>query len=216
MNQGVLIAFQLITLIFSIMVHEIAHGFTALKLGDTTARDQGRLTLNPLRHLDPFGSVILPIMLILFQSPILIGWAKPVPYNPHNLKGDPQKGAALIGAAGPLSNIAIALVFGIILRIIIVFANPAGALGLVILLNIVVFINILLAIFNLIPIPPLDGSSILFALLPPGAAEFKNFLTRYGFIILLFFVFSPLFQNVLGPVVFGIHSLIVGSGTSLF
>jgi len=212
----VIITFQLVTLIFSIMIHEISHGWTALKLGDTTARDAGRLTLNPLKHLDPFGSIILPIMLIAFGSPILIGWAKPVPYNPYNIRGNPQKGAALIAAAGPLSNITIAVVFGIFLRLAAVLFGPIQTAGLIILVNIVVFINILLAIFNLIPVPPLDGSSILFAFLPPGARGIRNFLTRYGFIILIFFVFSPLFQTVLTPLVTNIHRLIVGSGISLF
>jgi Zn-dependent protease len=207
----VIIIFQLVTLIFSIMIHEIAHGFTALRLGDTTARDAGRLTLNPLKHLDPFGSIILPIILVLFQSPILIGWAKPVPYNPHNLKVDPKKGAAMIAAAGPISNITIALIFGLFLRIASALFDPATILSLTLLISIVVLINILLAIFNLIPIPPLDGSSILFALLPPSANAFRDFLVRYGFIILIFFIFSPLFNYVLGPVVFGLHGLIVGN-----
>jgi len=197
--------FQFIILILSVVIHEVAHGLTALRLGDTTAKDAGRLTLNPIKHLDPMGSVILPIILALFSSPVLFGWAKPVPYNPYNLK-DPKKGAAIIGAAGPLSNIAIAVVFGVVLRI---FGASAPA-GFILLANIVVIINLLLAVFNLLPIPPLDGSNILFALLPRSAAKAQAFLMRYGFIILIIFLFSPLFDLIVQPMIFGLYRLIVG------
>src|SRR3989344_8699741 len=106
----IFLAFQIIVLIFSVMIHEISHGAVALKLGDTTARDLGRLTLNPLKHLDPIGSFLLPLILAISHAPV-IGWAKPVPYNPFNLR-DPKRGAAIIGVAGPISNIALAIVFG--------------------------------------------------------------------------------------------------------
>src|SRR3989344_8287165 len=109
--------FALVILIFSVMVHEVSHGAVADKLGDDTARNMGRLNLNPLNHIDPIGSILLPLFLALLNSPVLFGWAKPVPYNPHNLK-DPKKGAALIGAAGPLSNMLLATFFGILSRFI--------------------------------------------------------------------------------------------------
>jgi Zn-dependent protease len=206
-----LIAFQLITLLFSVIVHEVAHGLMALRLGDPTAKQLGRLTLNPLRHIDPMGSVILPLLLVAFQSPILIGWAKPVPYDPRNLR-NPKKDAALIGLAGPASNILIAIVFGIILRVSMLFFAGAAFVNFIVLVNIVVFINILLAVFNLVPIPPLDGSKVLFALLPYRYQAVEDFLTRYGFIILILFIFSPLFDAFLGPAIFGLHRLIVGGG----
>ena len=152
------------------------------------------------------GSVILPLILAIFNSPVLFGWAKPVPYNPYNLK-DPKKGAALIGAAGPLSNIAIAVVFGLVLRVL----GDGAPLGFVLLANIVVIINLLLAIFNLLPIPPLDGSNILFAVLPRRAANVQMFLTRYGFLILIIFLFSPLFEIIVQPIIFGLYRIIVGS-----
>ncbi len=187
MNEGIVIVFQLVVLIFSVMVHEISHGAMALKLGDTTAKDAGRLTLNPVKHIDPFGSVILPLLMALpalFGGPVgpIFGWAKPVPYNPWNLK-NPKAGAGIIAAAGPLSNLTIAAVFGVLAR----FAAEGGALlG---LFQLVILINISLAFFNLIPIPPLDGSNILFAFFPDRSHAFRAFLTRYGLFILLAYIF---------------------------
>ncbi|HCX45344.1 TPA: site-2 protease family protein [Patescibacteria group bacterium] len=180
--------FQLVVLIFSIMIHEIAHGAMALRLGDNTAKRLGRLTLNPLKHLDPVGSVILPLMLILFNSPILIGWAKPVPYNPYNLK-DPKKGAALIGAAGPLSNIVIAVTFSIILSFSAVLGISSTLMAAI---GVIVLINLLLAIFNLVPIPPLDGSKLLFALFPRSWFKAQMIMERNGFLFLLLFIFLGL------------------------
>jgi len=180
--------FQLVVLIFSIMIHEISHGAMALRLGDDTAKRLGRLTLNPLKHLDPVGSVILPLMLILFNSPILIGWAKPVPYNPYNLK-DPKKGAALIGAAGPISNIIIAVIFSILLN----FSTVLGMSStLIAAIGVIVLINLLLAIFNLVPIPPLDGSKLLFALFPRSWFKVQMIMERNGFLFLLLFIFLGL------------------------
>lgn len=201
--------FELVVLIFSVMIHEIAHGAVARVLGDSTAEDAGRLTLNPLKHIDPFGSIILPGLLLLIQSPILLGWAKPVPYNPNRLR-DPKSGAAKIGAAGPLSNLLIALVFGIFLRI----ALPLGASETMLLLaNAIVYINVLLAVFNLLPIPPLDGSQLLFALLPARYEELKNTLLRYGFFILILFIFFG--GTILVPIVRAIYHLFAGPAALL-
>ena len=181
-------AFLLIVLIFSIMIHEISHGAMALRLGDNTAKRLGRLTLNPLKHLDPVGSVILPLILILFNSPILIGWAKPVPYNPYNLK-NPKKGAALIGIAGPLSNITIAAVFSVILsfsKTLEMSSTLMAAIG------VIIFINLLLAIFNMVPIPPLDGSKLLFALFPRSWFKVQMIMERNGLLFLILFLFLGL------------------------
>ncbi|TSC52519.1 MAG: peptidase M50 [Parcubacteria group bacterium LiPW_41] len=177
--------FQLIVLIFSIVVHEVSHGFVAEKLGDPTARKMGRLTLNPLKHIDPFGSILLPLALLLpsffikgFNGPVF-GWAKPVPYNPMFLKY-PRRDAALLALAGPASNLVLAVVFAGLFRLV------GGSIGT--LFAIIVITNISLALFNLIPIPPLDGSKMLFYLLPKNAASIERFLEQYGWYILLFFI----------------------------
>lgn len=208
MSTPLLIVFQLIVLIFSVMVHEISHGAVALKLGDQTAKRAGRLTLNPLRHLDPIGSFLLPLFLFLLNGPIF-GWAKPVPYNPMNLK-NPKTGAGLIGAAGPLSNILLAVVFGLFIRGLAASAGGEGISILISLLQIIVIINIALAIFNLIPIPPLDGSNILFALLPSRYYPIHYFLTRYGFYIIIFLIFLGGF-NFIVPIIGFLYRLIAGA-----
>jgi Zn-dependent protease len=185
-----LILFILVLLIFlfSVVVHEISHGYVAERLGDPTARLAGRLTLNPATHIDPFGSIVLPLILAipaLFGQPtVIFGWAKPVPYDPRNLK-NPKVGAGIIAAAGPLANFILAAVFGIFLRVI------GDAVPLATPFSLIVYVNILLGVFNLVPIPPLDGSKVLFALLPPGEISRRAvlFLERYGMIILLFFIF---------------------------
>lgn len=151
--------FVLIIILFSAVVHEVMHGVAADKLGDPTARYAGRLTLNPFVHLDLFGSVLLPLLLAFGGAPILFGYAKPVPYNPYNLRPG-RWSEAIVAAAGPLSNLAIALVFGLCLRLL----SIGGEIGSIFFL--VVAINTTLCIFNLFPVPPFDGSKILPALLP--------------------------------------------------
>ena len=188
------------------MVHEVSHGLAAYRLGDDTAKKMDRLNLNPLKHIDPFGSVFLPLFLALISSPILVGWAKPVPYNPENLK-NPKSGAALIGIAGPLSNIALAGIFGVLTRLVAPFAGEL-TYPLVIFFNSVVFINILLAIFNLVPIPPLDGSKLLFAVLPYKYRRVQDFLEQYGMVILLFFIFFGF--GFIEPVIRVLYYLLVG------
>ncbi len=174
--------FSLIVLLFSIIIHEIAHGSVAYSLGDHTAKNEGRLTLNPLKHLDPFGSVILPLLLFITRSPVLFGYAKPVPINPYNFR-DQKWGSLKVAAAGPAANFSIAIIFGLLVR----FLNlPESFSNFFIIIT---FYNILLGLFNLVPIPPLDGSHILFTLLPEKWANTKIFLQRYGFFILIFFIF---------------------------
>lgn len=208
MNQVLILIFQLLVFLFSVIIHEISHGFAALKLGDTTARDQGRLTLNPLKHLDMFGSIILPIMLFVISGgTFVLGWAKPVPYNPYNLK-NPRTGAAIIGAVGPASNLVLAIIFGLLLRLLFPLISIPIVSSLIILLNFIVYINVLLAVFNLVPLPPLDGSNILFALIPARWHKLQEFLTRYGFWLLIAFVFFG-FQLIL-PVIGTIFHLLTG------
>lgn len=184
--------FYVIVLIVSVVVHEFAHGYTAYLLGDNTARDQGRLTLNPIKHLDMFGSVILPLLLILSNSGFLIGWAKPVPYNPDNLRKG-KYGKMLVALSGVLANILIALIFGLIIRFGTYFGLPSymadPTLPFYKISSIIVILNLVLALFNLVPIPPLDGSKVLFSFLPFKYRYIENFLEKWGFIFLLFFLF---------------------------
>lgn len=190
----------IVIIILSIIFHEVAHGYVANMLGDPTARLSGRLTLNPLPHIDPVGSLLLPSILLLSGTPFLIGWAKPVPYNPYNLRHG-KWGEALVAAAGPLTNIAIAILAALLIRI--GFVSMAW-LGLAV---IAIYANIALAIINLIPIPPIDGSKILRAFLPYSAAAAYGNLERMtyalgpvglvGVLLLFVFVFSdPVFALV--------------------
>ncbi|MFA5754780.1 MAG: site-2 protease family protein [Candidatus Paceibacterota bacterium] len=176
------IVFALIILLFSIIIHEIAHGSVAYSLGDSTAKNSGRLTLNPIKHLDPVGSILLPVFLSILSLPI-IGWAKPVPINPFNFN-DQKWGELKVSIAGPLANFAIALIFGLV---IMFFSLPESFLEIA---SLVIIYNIALGIFNLIPVPPLDGSHILFALLGERFNNVKKFLYQYGFFVLIFLVFS--------------------------
>jgi|SRR3989344_5517923 len=192
MEDIIITIFSLIILLFSVIIHELAHGYVANSLGDPTAKYAGRLTLNPIKHLDPIGSVILPLLLFLSQSPVLVGWAKPVPVNPYNFK-DQKWGALKVSIAGPLSNIALALVFGLLIRII-PFSFFAVAPGMLLMFSFIVHINIILAIFNLVPIPPLDGSWILFKFIPYQFEYIKRFLQQYGFFILILLIFVGALQ----------------------
>ena len=198
---------QIVILLMSIVIHEVSHGAMAARLGDPTAKYAGRLTLNPIKHLDLWGSLLIPLFLLIMRSPMLLGWAKPVPYNPHNLKNR-RWGPAMVAGAGPAANLFVALVFGLTLRFI-----PLGyslyAHHLVQIFALIVLLNILLAVFNLVPIPPLDGSKILFAILPHRYEHIQRTLEQYGMFILIFFIFF-LFQFIL-PIVLWVFRLIVGN-----
>lgn len=194
--------FSIAILIMSVVVHELSHGYAAQALGDPTARLAGRLTVNPMRHLDLVGSFLVPIATYLLGG-FILGWAKPVPYNPYNLGGG-KWGPAGVAAAGPLANILLALVFSILFHFFGSGLNPAVA-G---LLSLVIFINVALAVFNLVPIPPLDGSKILFALLPSKWHGFELFLERNW---LLFVVLLILFLwQFIVPVVFFLFRFLTG------
>lgn len=203
--QGIDFIFGIAALIMSVVAHEVSHGQMALFLGDETAKWSGRLTLNPINHLDLFGSIILPVLTFL-SGGFIIGWAKPVPYNPYNLKNQ-KWGPALVAIAGPAANIIIALFFGILIRNAGAF--PISFYPAIINTSVlIVSINITLAVFNLVPIPPLDGSKILFSILPYKWRETQFFLEKYGFIILIFFILF-LF-NWLTPIIRVLFKIITG------
>jgi Zn-dependent protease len=201
-----LIVFQVIVLIYSVVIHELSHGLMANSLGDLTAKHLGRLTLNPLKHLDMFGSFILPVFLLLVRSPFIFGYAKPVPYNPANLS-DKKYGPAKVAFAGPAANLAMAVLFGLALRFMPdVFSSSLMPQ----LLAFIVMINLILALFNLMPIPPLDGHWLLMTFLPSRFAGVRIFLYRYSLLLLffvLFFVFPILF-----PIVGYLFKFITGVG----
>lgn len=196
---------SIIILIFSIIVHEIAHGFMADWLGDPTARLQGRLTLNPIKHIDPVGSIIVPLITSL--SGFTFGWAKPVIYNPYNLKNKRQ-GEFLIALAGPFSNLVIAAIFGLIIRFN--FVNALAMTPFLEICSYIVVINLVLAIFNLIPFPPLDGSKLLFAFLPNQYGKIRMTLEMYAPIFILIVVFF--LWGIISPIVSFVFSLFTGIG----
>lgn len=198
--------------LFSLSFHEAAHAYVSYKLGDGTAKYLGRVSLSPLPHIDLIGTVVLPILGILTHAPI-IGWGKPVPVNPYNLKGDTRRSSLWVALAGPVSNIILALVFGIIAHLIVYGVNylPAGMIvqgGFVgtsiktafTISQMGVLLNLVLAFFNLIPLVPLDGGTVLRGLLPNSLLDGYDNLMRYGFIILVVLFISNALRFVLGPV----------------
>jgi Zn-dependent protease len=201
-------------LIPSIIFHEIAHGLAADKLGDPTARLSGRLSLNPLSHLDPIGSLLLPGIIILSNSPFIIGWAKPVPVNPYNLN-NPKKDMIWVSLAGPATNLALAVIFALPLRLGIL--DGGTLLGQIFLLGL--RLNILLAIFNLIPVPPLDGSRILSGLLPADLSLQFNKIEPFGIFIILILFLSGVMWQVILPITETLASILLGKslmGMSVF
>jgi Zn-dependent protease len=202
----VLTILSIVILIMSVVLHELAHGYMADWLGDSTARRQGRLTINPLQHLDPVGSVIVPLVTSLMG--FTFGWAKPVEYNPHNLKNR-RSGELLIALAGPASNLLIALIFGMVIRFA-VSMHSIASLAFIELSAYIVTINIVLALFNLIPLPPLDGSKILFAILPHRYNHVRAMLEMYAPIFVLLVVFF--LWQIVSPVVPIVFKLFTGLG----
>lgn len=207
------IFFGLLVLILSVILHEVAHGYMANYLGDPTARLAGRLTINPLPHIDPIGSILLPLLLTMSGSPLLIGYAKPVPYNPYNLKG--KWGETLVAFAGPGTNLLLAVIFAMLLR----FGGVAMTTEMATAFATIVYINLLLAFFNLIPLPPLDGSKVLSGLLGTRNAvgrayeHFRLSFERLGVfsgtlvILIILYIAYPYFTSFL----LASFSLLVGA-----
>ncbi|MEK7481494.1 MAG: site-2 protease family protein [Patescibacteria group bacterium] len=199
--------FFFLIIVPSSIIHEYAHGWMAYRLGDPTAKHEGRLTLNPLAHIDFFGTIALPILLMWASGgTFLFAYAKPVPYNPYNLRNG-KWGSALVGAAGPLANLALAFAFAILVRLL-----PLSELTL--LLSMIVYANVVLAIFNLVPVPPLDGSKVLFAALPDRLWKLRVALEKQGFLLLLLFIFF--FYKLITPIVFWVYQLFVGGAPGVF
>jgi Zn-dependent protease len=196
-------ALMAVVLLFSVIVHEVAHGYVALLNGDPTARMLGRLTLNPAPHIDMIGSILVPGLLLLSGSSFLIGWAKPVPVNPLNFRNY-RWGEFAVSAAGPLSNLVLAAIFSGVLRLGV--ENP----GLSQLASYGVMINILLALFNLIPIPPLDGSHILALALPRELARLYGHLQPVGMVIIIILMFTGILWKILLPLVKQVALIMLG------
>ncbi len=192
------IAVWILPVIFAITVHEVAHGWVAKKYGDNTASRLGRLTLNPVKHVDLFGTIILPGLLLMTGTGFIFGWAKPVPVDARNFKR-PLKDMAVVALAGPVSNLIMAFMWALIIRLGIFIGTNAEAVSLPLIYTGVagVSINLVLAMINLLPIPPLDGSRILTGILPNYWAWQYNRLERYGFIILLVLLYTKVLNVIL-------------------
>jgi len=205
------VLYIVVTLVVAVVLHELSHGLVADRMGDGTARAMGRLTVNPVRHVDPFGTVVLPGLLVLPYlfgrggNPIF-GYAKPMPVNPANLR-NPDRQLTLIALAGPVTNLLLAVIGAVGLRFV---GSGAGALGR--FLGIWVSLNVLLAVFNIMPVPPLDGSKVLALFLPPRAREVYRSWEPYGalFMLVVFFLFPGAIFAIVSPVVEGLLALLVG------
>lgn len=187
--------------LFAVMLHEIAHGWAAERLGDPTARAQGRITLNPLKHVDPMMTIIVPLTLIIMGSPIVFGGAKPVPINPMYFQ-NPRKGMVIVAAAGPIANLLIAILCGAIsIGMNAITPHNSATAILTMFLSACITINVVLAVFNLIPVPPLDGGRIAVGLLPKRLAYKISQLEPYGFIIIIALLYFGILDAILEPVV---------------
>ena len=206
----------IVPVLISVTMHEAAHGYTANLLGDNTAKKLGRVTLNPFKHIDRFGTVILPLLLILMKSPFIFGWAKPVPVMFHRLK-NPLRDMVIVAIAGPLTNILLAIISASILSIMQNFSLLEDNIWLVRTLINFIFINIILAVFNMIPIPPLDGGRVAVGLLPKNISYQLAKLERYGLFIIIGALFIlPLIGNQIGISLEPIHWFIQHVSNFLF
>ena len=201
-GQPIDIIFQIAILVMSVVIHEVSHGYAASILGDQTARYAGRLTLNPIKHLDPLGSVIIPIITSFMG--FTFGWAKPVPVNPYNLRNK-RWGEFIVSAVGPGSNFAVAVIFSLLIRVAVLNNLPPSFVS---ISAIIVLINLVLAVFNLMPIPPLDGSKVLFSLLPLHMQHIREFLERYSLVLVFVFIFFV--WQALFPVIGWLFRLLTG------
>ena len=209
------IAVWAIPVLFAITLHEVAHGWTANKLGDGTARMLGRLSLNPIKHIDPFGTVLLPVMLIIMNSPIIFGAAKPVPVDMRNFR-NPRRDMAIVALAGPLANIIMAVFWVAIFYISqLLIGNEAVLEGMIRMALAGMLINLVLFTFNLIPIPPLDGGRILSAFLPPKMSDILDKIEPFGFFVVIGLMLLGAFQPIINFSL-GIFTNLFGNDQRLF
>jgi len=208
MGNANIIVFSIIALVYSAIIHEYMHGWMAERLGDDTAKDAGRLTLNPIPHIDIYGSIILPALLILSNVGFVFGWAKPVPFNPNNLR-DKKYGEAKVALAGPMGNLITAISFGLFLRALSFWQPAFINESMILFIMIIIKINIVLMIFNLMPIPPLDGSKVIMPFLSYRAKIKMHEMEKYGMIFILIFVMVG-FPIVI-PIIDFLFRVIVGA-----
>ena len=211
------IAAYAIPFLFAITLHEVGHGWAAGRLGDSTARMLGRLTINPIKHIDPVGTIMMPAILLFMSSPFLFGWAKPVPINPRNLR-NPSRDMIIVAVAGPTANFVMALFWAVMLRLLVSFGEALGSSTdfFIEMIRFGITFNVLLCVFNLIPIPPLDGGRVLRELTSPQLASLLDRIEPYGFIIVIALAaLGPLWM-VISPVMrfitIGILSIVGFSG----
>lgn len=203
------IAIWALPLIFAITLHEVAHGFVASLFGDYTAKLSGRLTLNPIKHIDPIGTILIPLIMLYFSN-FIFGWAKPVPVDPRNMH-HPRRDMAIVALAGPLSNLLMAMFWGLIAKVGFLVEQGNGAwfgIPLIYMGSAGIMINVVLGVLNLIPLPPLDGGKVLSSLLPPRAAYSFNMIEPYGFYILILLMFTGVLSNIMAPFVFFLINMI--------
>ena len=214
MDNIINVIFMLPALLVAVIFHEVAHGYIAYKLGDNTAKLEGRLTINPIPHIDPLGSIILPVLLLAVGSPFLFGWAKPVPINPFNFKKiDIRKGMAITALAGPITNFILAVIFAFLLKsfknqefvasLISIFGTgiiESIVLPILIFLKYAVMVNLILFIFNILPIPPLDGGRVIMSLVSPELERKLEPLEQYGFFIIILLLFLGIINKIIFPI----------------
>ena len=210
--------YQIIGFVVAITIHEAAHAFTAYKCGDTTAYDEGRVSLNPINHIDPFGTVILPLILLVSGSPFMFGWAKPVPVDLRSLR-DPKTDEYWIALAGPLSNFALAGIFGIIIRLMISYGESlvgagllpfTAAVAVLKLCSAMISVNLVLGIFNLIPIPPLDGFNVIKTMLPDDVYENLYIPPGIGFLMFIILMSTGVTDVIISTFYMPMFNLLVG------